>query len=116
MSLEQYKDKTRQELLVIMDIQAEEYQRLLNNSDKRITELERSMPNDVKINWSMKERIAELESERDIRDLRQQAKGARKASELDLSEDETWNYASQFIETLADDILNQAKALKEQGE
>jgi hypothetical protein len=40
MSLEQYKDKTRQELLLIMDIQAEEYQRLLDESSKRIAEIE----------------------------------------------------------------------------
>jgi hypothetical protein len=40
MSLEQYKDKTRQELLLIMDIQVEEYQRLLDESGKRIAELE----------------------------------------------------------------------------
>ena len=53
MSLEQYKDKTRQELLLIMDIQAEEYQRLLDESGRR---------------------IAEREKERDIRDLEQQAK------------------------------------------
>ena len=43
MSLEQYKDKTRQELLVIMDIQAEEYQRLLSDSDKSIAELENAL-------------------------------------------------------------------------
>ena len=41
MSLEQYKDKTRQELLLIMDIQAEEYQRLLDESGRRIAELKK---------------------------------------------------------------------------
>ncbi len=76
----------------------------------------------------MDNRIADLEKEKAIgvyhftveeykaHNLEQQAKGAMMAANLRLQDDETWSYASQHIETLADDLLLRSEALKEKGE
>jgi hypothetical protein len=45
--------------------------------------------------------------------LDQQAKGAMKAANLKLRDDEVWSYASQHVETLADDLLSRSEELKE---
>jgi uncharacterized coiled-coil protein SlyX len=88
---------------------------------KRIDELEATI--DVMVtkasakHWpaydEQQRRIAELEKERDIRDLEQQAKGIEVAVRINLT-----SYSEPYIVKLmarASEIRNQAKALKEQG-
>ena len=93
MSLEQYKDASRKELWDILQIQMQVLQ-------------------------AETAKVAELEKERDVRDLEQQAKGVEDA--VTKLERPDVPLAPSLI--LNDDLLdfaavlrNQAKALKEQG-
>ena len=131
MSLEQYKDKTRQELLVIMDIQAEEYQRLLSDSDKSIAELEKER-DDLQAYKALSIELANRKGYDSLasvfdgwepHNLRQQAKGLEDyvsnfmdnnyILHLDVSND----YHSLLINLNATALrLNKQAELKEQGE
>ena len=74
----------------------------------------------------MAERIAELEKERDVRDLEQQAKGVEDVvleARFKLTGKFTGEYADNILHSVCDafqgraqELRNKAKALKEQGE
>ena len=88
MSIAQYKDRNRAELWALAQIQAIEYESALR-------------------------RIAELEKERDIHDLEQQAKGIEDAlNDCTHSREATQVYVADLDERVVD-LRNQARALEQ---
>ena len=105
MSLEQYKDANRKELWEILQIQVE-----------RIAELESYNAGLANESYRLQKRIAELEKERDVRDLDQRAKGIEDALNDFMHDAESTQVYVSDLDSRVDDLNTQAEALKEQGE